>query len=353
MINGQIVLGRQPKGSQRPPISCDLNFSTPECIHIALINNMPDAALQDTENQFFALLGAAAGDLSVHVGLYSMPEIVRGEQAQQHISNFYSEFRDLPNHHPDALIITGTEPRQPDLRNEAYWRTLGDLLDWAERETVSVILSCLATHASVLHRDGIERHRLDEKRFGVFDERKACKHPLTTSLSDAIRIPHSRWNDLREEDLASCGYVVLTTSQEGGVGLFVKQMRRSLFVHSQGHPEYSTDTLLKEYRRDIRRFINQESETYPSMPKDYFSRQTTKFLTNFREHVLTDRREDLLALFPCEVIAETLQNGWHAEGVQLYRSWLHLVSSRKSQAKKCMATTAAYGRERQPRSAAR
>jgi hypothetical protein len=49
-------------------------------VHIALINNMPDAALEDTEAQFFSLLDAAAGDISVHVRLYNLPEVPRGNR---------------------------------------------------------------------------------------------------------------------------------------------------------------------------------------------------------------------------------------------------------------------------------
>ena len=45
--------------------------------------------------------------------------------------------------------------------------------------------------------------------------------------------------------------------------LFVKKKEKSLFVHFQGHPEYGAQTLLKEYRRDIKRFLRGERETYP------------------------------------------------------------------------------------------
>ena len=44
---------------------------------------------------------------------------------------------------------------------------------------------------------------------------------------------------------------------------FVKKKKRSLFVHFQGHPEYGAQTLLKEYRRDIKRFLRAERETIP------------------------------------------------------------------------------------------
>ncbi len=45
------------------------------------------------------------------------------------------------------MIITGTEPRQPELREEPYWGSLTDLFSWAEENTSSAILSCLAAHA--------------------------------------------------------------------------------------------------------------------------------------------------------------------------------------------------------------
>lgn len=303
-----------------------------ECLQIALINNMPDAALDDTASQFVELLDSAAGDIPVHIEFYSLPEIPRSDRVRQHINASYHDVRDLPDRQFDALIVTGTEPHEPDLRDEPYWRTLVDVFDWAERNTVSTILSCLAAHASVLHSDGIERHLLRGKRFGVFEERKMLDHPLMADVSDRIRTPHSRWNELREDELVSCGYALLTKSQESGVGLFVKQKRKSLFVHLQGHPEYKAQTLLKEYRRDIKRFLRQERETYPTMPCGYFNAPVTKLLTDFQEQALSHPNENCLTFFPDVVIAETLQNTWHSAGARIYRNWLQYVVSRKATA---------------------
>jgi len=44
-----------------------------EAIEIALVNNMPDAALDATERQFRALLSAAAGGRDVRLTVYSRP----------------------------------------------------------------------------------------------------------------------------------------------------------------------------------------------------------------------------------------------------------------------------------------
>jgi len=331
----------------------DRNCDGGSCIEIALINNMPDAALADTERQFCELLSTAAGDIPLRIQLHSLPEICRNAQARLHMRGRYLDIRDLLNHRFDAVIITGTEPRQPDLRQEAYWQTLVEVLDWAERNTTSTILSCLAAHASVLHSNGIERHLLDEKRFGVFDEKQVSQHALTADVPDVIRIPHSRWNELREKDLVAGGYVVLTKSKEAGVGLFAKQMARSLFVYVQGHPEYETQTLLKEYRRDIKRFLRHERETYPLLPHGYLNAEATKRMCDFRDQATSNPQGDVLAAFPDSFVAETLENGWHACGALIYRNWLRYLASRKTGAARYSVMAAASSRDERRRAAAR
>src|SRR5580704_5390032 len=119
---------------------------TPEGLRIALINNMPDSALEDTEMQFSELLDTASDDVPVYVTLYSLPEIVRTDRALLHVGTHYSHIRDLLNSKFDGVIITGTEPRQRNLQDEPYWKTLTEVFDWAEANTASAILSCLAAH---------------------------------------------------------------------------------------------------------------------------------------------------------------------------------------------------------------
>src|SRR5580692_1830841 len=117
-----------------------------DSVKIAFVNNMLDSALEDTEIQFFELLDAAAGDIPVRLSLYSLGGVPRGERGQQHVSSFYLSTDDLLSAQFDALIMTGTEPRQRDLRSEPYWSALANVLHWAESNTVSTILSCLAAH---------------------------------------------------------------------------------------------------------------------------------------------------------------------------------------------------------------
>ena len=301
-----------------------------ECLKIALVNNMPDSALEDTEVQFFELLDAASGDVPVLIKLYSLPEIIRTDRAQLHLSSHYFGIDDLLKTRYDGVIITGTEPRQRNLRDEPYWRTLVDVFDWAENNTTSAVLSCLAAHASVLHSDHIDRHPLADKQFGVFGYEKSCEHPLTAGAAASVRFPHSRWNEVRADQLASCGYSVLTKSPDAGADLFVKQKKQSLFVHFQGHPEYFGQTLLKEFRRDIRRFLTRERETYPSMPRGYFDAEAAKLLDEFRRNAESHRQEDLMQVFPEAAISDTLQNTWRGSAICVYSNWLQFLLSKST-----------------------
>jgi len=318
------------------------NDSGVECVEIALINNMPDAALEDTEMQFMELLETAAGEIPIRLKLYSLPKVPRGERGVQHLARFYFDIDDLWNSHFDAVIMTGTEPRQPDLRQEPYWSELADVLDWTERNTVSTILSCLAAHAGVLHSDGIPRQPLSDKQFGVFESVRVGDHELTRHALRSMRFPHSRWNEVREDSLTACGYTVLTKSAQAGVDLFAKQKKKSLFVYFQGHPEYGTRTLMKEYRRDIKRFLRQERDTYPTMPHGYFNNAATRLLTEFQETALAHPREEHLAFFPEAMVVEELQNSWQSSATCVYRNWLQYVLSRKAGASHFAGIIAPY-----------
>ena len=311
-------------------------------LNIALINNMPDAALEDTELQFFDLLDDASGDLPIYLKLYTLTGIPRTDRGHRRINSFYCSLDELWQNQFDGVIITGTEPRQPKLQDEPYWSVLADVFDWAERNTSSTVLSCLAAHASVLHSDGISRQRLPDKQCGVFTFAKTGSHPIIDGIEPQVRFSHSRWNEVRADALTECGYIVLTQSVDGGVDTFVKQKKRSLFVHFQGHPEYGAETLLKEYRRDIRRFLRNERETYPSMPKSYFDTPGESLMADFRELVLAnrDKGEELMEHFPDTSVVGSLQRTWHSTAQTIYRNWLRYMVSRKAEISKPSAVTA-------------
>jgi len=309
----------------------DLRNSPPRPggIEIGLVNNMPDTALKSTEAQFAALLEAAAGDIPVRLRLFTLPLVPRTERGAQHLGSSYLGLRDFWDSRLDALIVTGTEPRAAALADEPYWPALAEVIEWAEEHTISTVWSCLAAHAAVFHLDGIARHPLADKRFGVFACAKAGDHPLTRGLAPEFPVPHSRWNELPENDLRAGGYEILTRSAEAGVDMFARQ-GRSLFVFFQGHPEYDTTSLLGEYRRDLGRYLRHERAICPALPHGYFDAATAALLTDFAARAHADRREDTLAEFPIADAERGVRAGWRSGAAQIYRNWLGFLTEQKA-----------------------
>jgi homoserine O-succinyltransferase len=159
------------------------------------------------------------------------------------------------------------------------------------------VFSCLASHAAVLHFDGIERRRLEQKCFGMFEHRTLSEHPLALDLPCVSKIAHSRWNDVGEVALRECGYRILATSNLAGVGIFARD-RRNPLLFFQGHPEYDTLALWREYRRDARRYLMRERDSYPSLPHAYFDARDTERLLQFAERAAAGRESSLLRAFP-------------------------------------------------------
>src|SRR2546430_16548630 len=140
-------------------------------------------------------------------------------------------------------------------------------------------------------------------------------------------MPHSRWNEIPEDALMTCGYRVLTRSDDAGVDAFAKE-RKSLFVFFQGHPEYQADTLLLEYRRDVKRFLKGESDVYPAMPQSYFDDRTAAAWTSLQARALSGHREELIADLPVPPAPGALADTWRPAAVRLYRNWLLYMSER-------------------------
>ncbi|HEY7991193.1 MAG TPA: homoserine O-succinyltransferase [Stellaceae bacterium] len=297
-------------------------------IDIGLVNNMPDTALEATERQYAALLSEAAGDdVLVHLHLYSLPEIRRTDRAAEHTKKLYRSLDVLTRTPLDALIVTGAEPQTHDLREEIYWPSLTKLIDWAQANTISTIFSCLAAHAAVLHLDGIARRPLAKKLFGVFDETIAEPHPLTKGLA-GLPAPHSRWNELREPDLRAKNYSILTHSDEAGVGMFAKK-DENLLIFLQGHPEYEAETLLREYRRDIGRYLRAERSTYPGRPRHYFDARASDRVIQYRKRATIRRERDLLQEFPIFELRRSVRHSWRPGAVAFYRNWLNILDKGK------------------------
>jgi homoserine O-succinyltransferase len=323
----------RPAGSVQPFRRTKL-WQRPErmsqCVTIGLLNNMAGAAFKATEHQFVSLLDSASEGIPIHVSFYTLPGMSRAESGGHHFAKHYQSAEALLDTHLDGLIVTGREPKMPNLRDEPYWKSFTEVLEWARSNTYSAVWSCLAAHAAILHMDGIDRRRSEDKNFGVFECAQVSEHALMQGLSPRFHVPHSRWNGVAHKDLIDFGYGVLTRTADNGIDAFFKQ-EKSLFVFFQGHLEYESDTLMREYRRDVGRFVKGETNSYPLLPLGYFDRSTEKALMTLRGKGISCRSTDLVTKVAAAMEKTKIENTWHRSAARIYRNWLEYICARKTE----------------------
>jgi homoserine O-succinyltransferase len=292
-------------------------------VTIGLINNMPDSALKATERQFKRLLETASGTTRIRLHCFSLPSVNRAPSAKNHIDREYADIADLDRLHIDGLIVTGAEPNAAALPEEPFWRELTGLIDWAKTQTRSTIWSCLAAHAVIFHLDGIERRRLSAKCSGVYDCARVIDDWLTKGLPSHIKVSHSRYNEVRESDLAAHGYQILTRSNAAGIDIFARQLE-SRFIFFQGHPEYDDLSLQREYMRDLARFLAGERDDYPGIPAGYFDAVTEAWLISFEKRARAKREPTLAAELPGLTLRRDIPTGGAASVI--FGNWLGFLA---------------------------
>jgi homoserine O-succinyltransferase/O-acetyltransferase len=295
-------------------------------LHIGLLNMMPDAALHVTEQQFIRLLGSSNQIVQLFVHPFTVPGLPRSGRTQTYIDEHYESFDALREEGLDALIVSGANVTNPELDAEPFWEPLGEVMDWARQHVTSVLCSCLATHALVQRFHGIRRRRLQTKRWGVYPHRVVRPdHPLLHATNTRFDVPYSRWNEITPAQLERAGIQVLVESLEGDFHLGVSADGLRI-VYLQGHPEYDTTSLLKEYKREVGRYLAGELDAIPPHPENYLPARAA--------HIAHDHLDEALAArevgsepppFPEAAIAGELDNTWTDTGKAIFNNWLGLV----------------------------
>jgi len=295
-------------------------------LHIGFLNMMPDAALEATERQFIRLVGGCNRIAQFFVYPFSLPELDRSADTNAYIERYYSRFDDLKADGLDALVITGANVANPALDQEAFWEPLIDVVRWAEHNVASILCSCLATHALLKHFHGIDRQPLPSKRWGVYSHRALLPdHPLLREINTRFDAPHSRYNDISREQLEASGLTVLAESEQGGVHMAVSPDQFRV-VYFQGHPEYDYNSLLKEYRRELRRFLAGELQHLPPFPENYLSDDARRIVDDYvaeakRQHARGGEIADTLE----RQLRDKLDNTWGDTAKAIVNNWLGLV----------------------------
>lgn len=289
-------------------------------LHIGLLNMMPDAALEATERQFFRLISRSNHVAQFFIHPFSLNHIKRGQKAAAHISQYYQPFAQIVKHGLDALIISGAHPNL--LVDKPALAEFNAMVDWAYENIASTLFSCFATHAVMQCLYEQRRTALPQKCWGIFSHQVIYRdHPLVASLNTRFDVPHSRFNQISQAQFEQAGLMVLVSSSIGVHFAVSRDLLRQVFW--QGHPEYDTISLLKEYKREVSEFILGNRPNYPPLPQNYIGKQAQAILSEYQQQLLNKQSD--ISQFPEELVQTSLDNTWRDSAVQVMNNWIGCV----------------------------
>ncbi|UNC91387.1 homoserine O-acetyltransferase MetA [Candidatus Contubernalis alkaliaceticus] len=229
-------------------------------LHIIILNLMPVKMV--TETQILRLLGNSP--LQMDIYFLMIEGHISKNTPQEHLFRFYKTFDQLKGQKFDGMVITGAPVEHLKYEEIDYWRELQEIMDWTLTNVYSTLHICMGAQAGLYHHYGIPKYPLDAKMFGVFPH-SACREkvPLLRGFDDVFYAPHSRYTEVRRQDIENVPKLeILAESPEAGVYIVAAGDGRQVFV--TGHSEYDPMTLKDEYIRDCSKGLKID------IPKNYF-----------------------------------------------------------------------------------
>lgn len=215
-------------------------------LNIIILNLMPTKI--ETETQLLRLLSNTP--LQVNVEFLQVSTHVAKNTSKSHMDKFYYTFSQIKDKKYDGMIITGAPVEHLEFEEVDYWDELCQIMEWSKDHVYSTFHICWGAQAGLYYHYGIQKHKLNKKKFGVFPHRSLdVTHPLMRGLDDEYYVPHSRHTEVLRQDIAQVKDLqIISYSDMAGVHIVSDMDCRMFFV--TGHSEYDRDTLAKEYFRD-------------------------------------------------------------------------------------------------------
>lgn len=229
-------------------------------LKLLILNLMPTKI--ETETQLLRLLGNSP--LQVEVEFLQTASHVSKNTAQDHLTSFYETFDHVCGKKYDGLVITGAPVEMISFEEVDYWEELCDILQWSKKNVFSTMHICWGAQAGLYYHYGINKYPLPQKMFGVFEHKVLKpKSKLMRGFDEHFYAPHSRHTGISTDEVKQVKEIeLLACSDEAGAYIIISKDGRQVFV--TGHSEYDSDTLSREYFRDLDKGLNIQ------MPVNYF-----------------------------------------------------------------------------------
>lgn len=229
-------------------------------LQIAILNLMP--LKEDTEVQLLRSLSNTP--LQVDITFLTTATYIGKNTPASHLDKFYLTYEEVKNQKFDGLLITGAPVEMMEFEEVQYWDELVKIMEWSKKNITSTLHLCWGAQAGLYYHYGIQKKRLKEKMFGVFQHQVLHrKVPFVRGFDDVFYIPHSRHTYVEKEEIEkNKELTILAESHEAGVLIVMAGNGKQIFV--MGHPEYDRMTLDTEYKRDLEKGMN------IAIPKNYY-----------------------------------------------------------------------------------
>lgn len=229
-------------------------------LEILILNLMP--VKEETETQLLRALSNSP--LQVDLTFLMLSSHVSKNTSMSHLNKFYVEFKEIRKKRYDGMIITGAPVEHLEYEEVNYWEELKMMMEWSKTHVTSTLHICWGAQAGLYYHYGIPKYPRKEKLSGIYEHQVLRrKVPLIRSFNDTFMAPHSRFTEVRREDIRKHPeLIIVAESREAGVFLAMSRDGKQIFI--QGHPEYDRMTLNNEYRRDLGKGMN------PAIPRNYY-----------------------------------------------------------------------------------
>ena len=229
-------------------------------LQILIINLMP--IKEETETQLLRALSNTP--LQVDCSFLMLESHTSKNTSASHLNKFYVYFDEVRKKKFDGMIITGAPVENMEFEEVNYWEELKKIMEWSKTHVTSSLHICWGAQAGLFYHYGIPKYKRDSKLSGIYRHKVLDrKVPLVRSLDDYVMAPHSRYTEVRREDIEKHPeLIILAESKEAGILLVMSRDGKQVFI--QGHPEYDRMTLDGEYHRDLGKGLD------PAIPCNYY-----------------------------------------------------------------------------------
>ena len=235
-------------------------------LKLLFLNLMPHKIT--TELQYMRKLSNTP--LQVNIDLLRVDSHEPKHTPIEHLEAFYKNFDEIKDRKYDGMIVTGAPLDRMDFSDVNYFRRLERILNWANCHVTSTLFSCWGVAAALKIFYDIPLYHRQEKLSGVFLQHTLNQsNPLVRGFDDAFYMPQSRFIDFPLDVIEKIDDIdILASSPVCGLTLGASKDLKRVFV--TGHPEYDTDTLDGEYRRDLNKGMDiaMPCNYYPQDNKD-------------------------------------------------------------------------------------